>query len=381
MKRKLADCLIEVTKGVGADWHKYRVLGATRNGLALAKERVGKAPERYKFVAPGTVFYNPMRIMIGSIAMLDDDQEPGITSPDYVVLRTREGILHPRWFYYWLRSTSGEELIRSLARGAVRERMMFSRLEVGEIDLPSWEDQLRGAQQLAEVARARAAVKAQLMAAQKLPAAMLRAAFRPKISNGWTFQPLGELCELLPSKSISTGGDAEVQAITTACLTEAGFQSEGIKSSRMWAHDAAECRVRSGEILIARSNTSELVGRVSIYQGAPPGVVASDLTIRIWPSAALIPEFLCHFLSFLFVEGFWRERAGGASGSMKKIRRSQIEELPVPVAPTGQQRYLARNLTQELESSLSLTEALQARWRLISSLPGILLDEGFRSAN
>jgi type I restriction enzyme S subunit len=173
VRRKLADCLIEVTKGVGADWHKYRVLGATRDGLALAKEPVGKSPERYKLVEPGTVFYNPMRIMIGSIAMLDDDGEPGITSPDYVVLRTRDGILHPRWFYYWLRSASGEELIKSLARGAVRERMLFSRLAVGEIDLPPWEDQLRGAGQLAEVARARAALIEKLAVLDRLPAAIL----------------------------------------------------------------------------------------------------------------------------------------------------------------------------------------------------------------
>ena len=127
MKRALGDCLIEVAQGVGPDWHKYRVLGATRDGVAPAKEPVGKSPERYKLVMPGTIFYNPMRIMIGSIAMLDDGDTPGVTSPDYVVLRAREGVLHPRWFYYWLRSRSGEELIKTLARGAVRERMMCRR--------------------------------------------------------------------------------------------------------------------------------------------------------------------------------------------------------------------------------------------------------------
>jgi type I restriction enzyme S subunit len=53
----------------------------TRSGLAPARERPGKHAERYN----GTVFYNPMRILIGSIAFVDDDDEPGITSPDYVV--------------------------------------------------------------------------------------------------------------------------------------------------------------------------------------------------------------------------------------------------------------------------------------------------------
>lgn len=63
----LSEALIEVSSGVGASWSKYPVLGATRAGLALAKEPVGKSPERYKLVEPWTIFYNPMRILLGSI--------------------------------------------------------------------------------------------------------------------------------------------------------------------------------------------------------------------------------------------------------------------------------------------------------------------------
>lgn len=116
--RLLGDVLDEVKRGIGAGWADYPVLGATRAGLALAKEPVGKNPERYKPVRVGTAFYNPMRILIGSIAMVDEADAPGITSPDYVVLRGREGVVDSRWFYYWLRSPLGEQCIASLARGA-----------------------------------------------------------------------------------------------------------------------------------------------------------------------------------------------------------------------------------------------------------------------
>lgn len=132
----IGEVLEEVKKGIGATWAQYPVLGATRAGLALAKEPVGKVPGRYKPVFTGSVFYNPMRIMIGSIAMVDEDDEPGITSPDYVVLKGRADRVDSRWFYYWLRSPYGEQCIASLARGAVRERMLFNRLAEGEIELP-----------------------------------------------------------------------------------------------------------------------------------------------------------------------------------------------------------------------------------------------------
>jgi restriction endonuclease S subunit len=128
----LGDVLAEVKRGIGANWSDYPVLGATRDGLAPAKEAPGKQAPKYKPVLPGTVFYNPMRILIGSIAFVDDDDEIGITSPDYVVLQGKPEQVDSRWFYYWLRSPLGVACINSLARGAVRERMLFNRLAEGK---------------------------------------------------------------------------------------------------------------------------------------------------------------------------------------------------------------------------------------------------------
>jgi len=261
----LEACLVEVSKGVGPTWTQYRLLGATRAGLAGGKEAIGKAPERYKLVRPGAIFYNPMRILLGSIAFLEEGAAPGITSPDYVVFETRKGVLHPRFFYHWLRSIEGDAFIRSLARGAVRERLLFRRLVSASLDLPRWEIQEKAANQLAVVERARAAAEAKVEAAARLPWAYLHEAFVQPSQGpsalpraGWKSVSVGEVADLLPSKSVSTDGDVVVQVITTACLTESGFDPTGVKPARMWAKDAAEATVSTGEILVARSNTSDL---------------------------------------------------------------------------------------------------------------------------
>jgi len=153
------------------------VLGATRSGLAPAREQPGKHAERYKPVTAGTVFYNPMRILIGSIAFVDDDDEPGITSPDYVVLKGRPGVVDSRWFYYWLRSPLGERCIQSLARGAVRERMLFNRLAEGEIELPDYETQLKASKALAQIKPMRAAIRKQIAELELLPQKLLAQVF------------------------------------------------------------------------------------------------------------------------------------------------------------------------------------------------------------
>ena len=173
----LGDVLSEVKQGIGKKWADYPVLGATRCGLAPAKEPPGKNPERYKPVFPGTVFYNPMRILIGSIAFVDDDDAPGITSPDYVALRGKDGLVDSRWFYCWLRSPLGEQCILSLARGAVRERMLFNRLAEGKIELPSFPLQRKASAALAALKPMPLAMERTLSDLNLLPQKILAQAF------------------------------------------------------------------------------------------------------------------------------------------------------------------------------------------------------------
>lgn len=176
---QIGDALCEVKNGIGDTWSQFPVLGATRSGLAPAKERPGKHAGRYKPVTAGTVFYNPMRILIGSIAFVDDDDEQGITSPDYVVLQGRPDVVDSRWFYYWLRSPLGERCIQSLARGAVRERMLFNRLAEGEIELPDYETQVKASKALAQIKPMRAAIRKQIEELELMPQKLLAQVFGP----------------------------------------------------------------------------------------------------------------------------------------------------------------------------------------------------------
>lgn len=173
----LGDVLNEVKQGVGSTWAAFPVLGATRGGVAPAKEPPGKQATKYKLVLPGSVFYNPMRILIGSIAFVDDHDAPGITSPDYVVLQGKPGFVNSRWFYYWLRSPLGEQCIASLARGAVRERMLFNRLAEGTIELPALEIQENASVALKELKPLRASIEQELQDIEQLPQRLLAQAF------------------------------------------------------------------------------------------------------------------------------------------------------------------------------------------------------------
>ncbi|HMQ17318.1 MAG TPA: hypothetical protein PKC49_15230, partial [Phycisphaerae bacterium] len=280
----------------------------------------------------------------------------------------------------WQRGTFAEICNRWIGQSAVKPDKLLAL----EIPLPPLAEQERIARKLTAameaVERARWAAQERLAAAEALPAAYLREVFEGPRTQEWETRRIDEVCDLLPSKSIATDGDTEVQAITTACLTERGFRPGGIKTARMRGSDVAACTVRRGEVLIARSNTPDLVGRASMFPGEPAGVVASDLTIRVWPRenhGGVEPDFLATYMSFLFQTGYWRERAGGASGSMKKITREQLSAGIVPVPPIADQRRIAAELSHRLAEADRLIARLRDELALIDALPAALLRRAF----
>lgn len=250
-----------------------------------------------------------------------------------------------------------------------------------EIPLPSLEEQKRIAARLDEQMRhiegARLAAEESLSAARELPSAYLNKLFTSSNENHWKWTNLEDVCDLLPAKTIKSIGNTTVTAITTACLTENGFSPDGLKTARMDENDAKIALVKEGEILVARSNTPDLVGRVSMYPGTPPNVVASDLTIRVWAKSACHPSFLTAYLSYLYLSGYWKERAGGASGSMKKITRSQLLETKVPVSDMETQKRIVHEMQDKMHHFKKLEQALESQLAEIESLPSAVLGQAF----
>src|SRR5690606_24343585 len=79
--------------------------------------------------------YNPMRINIGSIGVVRDDTQQGITSPDYVVFYCGPDLL-PEYVYHYLRSEAGRHEINLKTKGSVRFRLYFEQLSKIKIPVP-----------------------------------------------------------------------------------------------------------------------------------------------------------------------------------------------------------------------------------------------------
>ncbi len=307
----------------------------------------------------------------------------GVLNQHIFLVKFRGGNLDSRWAKHAINYTLVDLI--SAAHGAVGLAHVTRReVEALAIPLPPLAEQRRIAEllkeQMAVVDRARASAQARLEAAKRFPSSLLRKVF-PKpgqnLPDDWRWVRLGDKTTLLPSKSIASDGDSQVQAVTTACLTECSFNPNGIKPARMWAHDMQDCMISAGEVLIARSNTPELVGRACLFDGIPEKIVASDLTIRIQADRDLLPHFLSGYLSSLFVRGYWREQAGGASGSMKKITRAQVINLMIPHPPLREQQRIAAVLRDQMAAVEKTRAGTKAEMETINALPAALLRKAF----
>jgi type I restriction enzyme S subunit len=342
-----------------------------------AASNAGLISGKYLFDS-GDVLYSKLRPYLRKVVVAESR---GVCSADMYPIRVTREMVDPRFL---ARLLVTDEFTRYAIEESARARMPKlnrEQLFAWETALPPLDEQhrilamLEG--QMAVVERARVAAEAQLGAAKALSAAQLRAIFQSPQSSSWPRSPLGRVADLLASRSIASDGDTPVQTITTACLTEMGFSAAGVKAARMWRRDVPECSVSPDEVLVARSNTPELVGRASRFEGEPAGVVASDLTIRIRARAELLPGFLSGYLSFLYLSGYWKECSGGASGSMKKITREQIQAELVPVPPKATQREADARITLELVEARQLRLLIESRLAAINVLPGALLRRAF----
>jgi hypothetical protein len=376
------DCLDEVWQGIGPAWKGRPLYGASRSGLTPAKEAIGKHPERYKAVEPGTVFYNPMRILLGSIAMLDDSEHAGITSPDYVVVRGRPGVLHHRVFYYWLRSAAGEQLIRDLARGGVRERILFNRLCEGRIPVPPWPVQERLAEQLAIVPRARAAAAQRLAAAESLTAALLREVFEGPQAQEWETVPLGELVRTPIRTGLSKPGrpDSDKRCLTLSAVRGRTLLLDASKPAEVSDADAEGAWLRPGCFYVVRGNGNrELVGRGAFAPDPMPRpILFPDLLFQLDLGDHVDPSFFWCLWTSAPVRREIEERARTAAG-IYKINTGNLNTLPLRLPDPATQRRLAAELGEKLAAAEGVIARCREELAAIESLPAALLRDAFCS--
>lgn len=120
----------------------------------------------------------------------------------------------------------------------------------------------------------------------------------PPLPSGWALATLGELLRepLRNGYSARAAADGNTRVLTLTAVTTGEFLEGNTKLAKVPANKAADLWLESGDILVQRSNTPELVGTARMYRGPSKWAIFPDLLIRVRLAAGAQPEYIELFL-------------------------------------------------------------------------------------
>jgi type I restriction enzyme S subunit len=235
---------------------------------------------------------------------------------------------------------------------------------------------------MAAVEQARAATRAQLAAAKALPAAYLRQVFDSPAAQKWERKRLGEvLLDIEAGKCVKCDGRSanfdEWGVLKVSAVSWGRFKPEQNKVLPEDFVPSPSHEVQSGDLIISRANTTELVGAVVLVDQTRPRLMLSDKTLRLVPSNRADKAYLELALRECTARNYIEEHGTGTSDSMKNITQETIRNIPILIPSIDKQIKISeahRKRQPEIEKILSI---LQEQLDAISQLPAALLRQAF----
>lgn len=169
-----------------------------------------------------------------------------------------------------------------------------------------------------------------------------------KPRNGWS-----------PNCDNMEGG---TPVLTLTAVTGFEYKNNAYKTTSAMTDPSAHYWLQTGDLLITRSNTPELVGHVAIYDGLPSPCIYPDLMMRIPINNEKVDVNFVHlYLQSNLVRDYIKNKAKGSSPTMKKINQSNVMQIPFPTTvPLETQRSIATKLMEFKRKCMSLIEKQQA---------------------
>ncbi|MDB4573499.1 restriction endonuclease subunit S, partial [bacterium] len=173
--------------------------------------------------------------------------------------------------------------------------------------------------------------------------------------SGWSPQ-----CDPQPRDNEEQWGVLKVSAVSWGL-----FRPDEHKKLPAGKEARPEAEVKSGDFLLSRANTEELVARGVIVGQTPPKLMMSDKIVRFLISDHTLKEFVNLVNASSSSREHYIGNSSGTSSSMKNVSRETMSNLPIPLPPLAEQHRIVAKvdelmaLCDQLKASLATAQATQ----------------------
>lgn len=285
--------------------------------------------------------------------------------------------IHPEFHRYLLEHTLG--VLQSKTHGSGMVHITRGRFDETEVWLPPTDEQRRiveavethlshldvGVESLEQAKRNVERMRASLLreAFEPLPTARLGDYLREPLRNG---------------KSAKASAEGKVRVLTLSAVTYGEFSDKNTKMVDLPREEVEDLFLESGDILVERSNTPELVGTARLYVGPDDWAIFPDLLIRVRLSDQVIPRFAELALSSSGMRRYLMSKAQGISGTMPKINQDILMEAPLPIADPAMQEQIVEIIDRQTSVLEALESSIEAALVRSMGLRAAVLGAAFR---
>ena len=319
----------------------------------------------YYIVSPNSFAYNPARINVGSIGYQNIGKNV-IVSSLYEVFKTSEDV-DDRLLWHWFKSPDFQKLIMQLQEGGVRLYFYYDKLCMGEVSLPSLEEQRKIGKLFDTLDN--------LITLHQRKCALLFSPFQAFISMmfttstfSWEQRKLSELTSMHARIGWQNLRTSEfLDSGNYMLITGTDFNDGAINFStchyveRERYEQDRNIQIHNGSILITKDGT---LGKVAYVQGLsmPATLNAGVFNVQIKDANNVDEKYLFQYLKAPFLMDYVDKKATG--GTIKHLNQSILVDFPV-ILPQRSEQTLIGAFFQQLDNLITLHQRkpFLMKWR------------------
>lgn len=144
----------------------------------------------------------------------------------------------------------------------------------------------------------------------------------------------------------------EVEYETTYQVLKLGATSYGAldlsqtKQVDIQIEDDSHLWLKAGDILVQRGNSHVFVGSNVLINSDLEKTIYPDLMMKLRVTEVVIPQYLSLWLKSPTARNYMWQRMTGTSGTMPKISKKVVEQIPIIVPPLIDQQKLVEKVAE-----------------------------------